>query len=118
VGGADELTLPESAALSRLDRNGPCTAAALAKAERISPQSIGATIAGLQARGLVARAPDPTDGRRIVISVTGPGRAMLSERRGARDQQLAAAMAAAFSPEEIASLDTLVPLIERLAQFL
>jgi DNA-binding MarR family transcriptional regulator len=44
-----ELTLPESSALSRLDRGGPATSAALAKLEQISPQSMGATLAGLEA---------------------------------------------------------------------
>ena len=68
-----ELTLPESAALARLDRGGPATSSALAKLEQISPQSMGATLAGLEARGLVARHPDPADGRRVVLSVTEAG---------------------------------------------
>ena len=53
-----ELTLPESAALSRLNRGGPATSSALAKLEQISPQSMGATLAALEARGLVERHPD------------------------------------------------------------
>ena len=36
-----ELTLPESSALTRLDRGGPTTPSALAKLEQISPQSMG-----------------------------------------------------------------------------
>ena len=46
---SDELTLSESAALARLDRGGPATAAALARLEQISPQSMGATLAALEA---------------------------------------------------------------------
>src|SRR6266700_2331318 len=65
-----ELTLPETSALARLDRGGPATSSALAKVEQISPQSMGATIAALEARGLVERRPDPQDGRRILISIT------------------------------------------------
>ncbi|MGH3381664.1 MAG: hypothetical protein ACRDP6_43750, partial [Actinoallomurus sp.] len=34
---ADELTLPETSALARLDRGGPTTASALARVEQISP---------------------------------------------------------------------------------
>src|SRR6202046_5185601 len=67
------LTMPESAALSRLNRGGPTTSSALAKLEQISPQSMGATLAGLEARGLVARHPDPADGRRVVLSGTAAG---------------------------------------------
>jgi len=56
-----ELTLPESAALARLDRGGSATASALAKLEQISPQSMEATLGALEARGLVERCPDPKD---------------------------------------------------------
>src|ERR1700758_1142023 len=68
-----EITLPESSALARLDRGGPATSSELARQEQISPQSMGATLAALEARGLVERRPDPADGRRAVMSITGPG---------------------------------------------
>ena len=68
-----ELTLPEIAALARLDRAGPATASALARLEQISPQSMGATLAGLEARGLVARSPDPDDGPASSCRSPAPG---------------------------------------------
>src|ERR1039458_5380822 len=60
---AGELSLPETSALAPLDRSGPATSSALAKLEQISPQSMGATLAALEAHGLVERRPDPEDGR-------------------------------------------------------
>src|SRR5882757_9214554 len=75
------LTPPETSALSRLDRGGPATSSALAKLEQISPQSMGATLAALEARGLVERRPDPLDGRRVVLSVTSAGRQVLQDKR-------------------------------------
>ncbi|MFI5062927.1 MAG: MarR family winged helix-turn-helix transcriptional regulator [Streptosporangiales bacterium] len=111
-----ELTLPEIAALARLDRSGPATASALARLEQISPQSMGATLAGLEARGLVARSPDPDDGRRIVLSVTGAGQQVLRDKRGARTEQLAQALSAGFTAAELAQLRAAAPLLERLAQ--
>src|ERR1700759_1111127 len=69
----DDLTLPEGSALARLDRYGPSTASELAKREQISPQSMGATTAALEARGLVERTADPDDGRRPILSPTGAG---------------------------------------------
>ena len=111
-----ELTLPEIAALARLDRSGPATASALARLEQISPQSMGATLAGLEARGLVARSPDPDDGRRIVLSVTGAGQQVLRDKRSARTEQLAQALSAGFTPAELAQLRAAAPLLERLAQ--
>ena len=112
----DELTLPESSALARLDRTGPATPGALAKVEQISPQSMGATLAALEARDLVERHPDPADGRRVVLSVTGAGRELLRNKRGARIEQLAQALSAGFTAAELGQLAAAAPLLERLAQ--
>jgi len=111
-----ELTLPETSALARLDRGGSSTSAALARREQISPQSMGATLAGLEARGLVARSPDPQDGRQVVISVTEAGLELLRARRNARTEQLSNALADGFSASELEQLMEAAPLIERLAQ--
>jgi DNA-binding MarR family transcriptional regulator len=110
------LTLPESAALVRLDRGGPATSSALARQEQISPQSMGATLAGLETRGLVGRQPDPLDGRRVVISMTEAGRQVLRDRRGEHTQLLAQALAAGFTPDELDVLRAAAPLLERLAE--
>jgi DNA-binding MarR family transcriptional regulator len=109
-----ELTLPETSALARLDR-GPTTSAALAKLEQISPQSMGATLAALEARGLVKRSPDPGDGRKAVLSVTEAGLQVLRGRRNARTEQLARALSAEFTRSELKQLLAAAPLIERLA---
>jgi DNA-binding MarR family transcriptional regulator len=111
-----DLTLPQRAALSRIGRGGPTTAAALARQEQISPQSMGATLAELEARGLIARRPDPDDGRRLVLSTTAAGEKALRQRRTARTRQLAAALSAEFSDEELAQLAVAAPLLERLAE--
>jgi len=114
----DELTLSESAALARLDRGGPATAAELARAEQISPQSMGATLGALQQRRLIERAPDPEDGRRMILSVTEPGLEVLRDRRSRRTKNLARALATAFTPRELEQLAAAAPLLERLANSL
>jgi DNA-binding MarR family transcriptional regulator len=114
----DELAMPEIAALSRLERGGPCTTADLARVEQISPQSMGVTIAALEGRGLVARAPDPDDGRRMILSVTAAGVAVLRNKRDARAEQFARALESRFTAEELEQLQTLAPLLERLAESL
>jgi DNA-binding MarR family transcriptional regulator len=111
-----ELTLPESSALTRLDRGGPATASALAKLEQISPQSMGATLGALEAKGLIERRPDPGDGRRAVLSVTGAGSRLLRDKRNARTERLAKALSAGFTPAEIQMLAAASPLLERLAE--
>lgn len=89
---------------------------ALARAEQISAQSIGTTLSGLEARGLVKRQSDPADGRRAVMSVTEAGLSALSDKRNARIAQLARALAAGFTPAELGQLMAAAPLIERLAE--
>jgi DNA-binding MarR family transcriptional regulator len=112
------LTLSETSALARLDRGGPTTPGELAKQEQISPQSIGATLAALQARGLIERRPDPGDGRRAVMSITDAGLDLLRSRRNAKVRQLARALAAEFTPAELERLADAAPLLERLGQSL
>ncbi len=110
------LTAPESAALARLDRGGSTTSSALAKLEQISPQSMGATLAGLEARGLIERRADPEDGRRAVLSVTEAGLQALRAKRDARTEQLAQALSTGFTRAELEQLLAAAPLLERLAQ--
>jgi DNA-binding MarR family transcriptional regulator len=114
---ADALTFPETAALGRLDRGGPAAAADLARQEEISPQSMGATLGELEARGLVKRQPDPDDGRRILLSISAAGRRELNRRRNARVKQLSEGLAD-FTDSELAQLAAAAPLIERLAYHL
>jgi len=111
-----ELTLPERSALSKIERNSPTTAAALAKLEQISPQSMGATLAALESRGLISRTSDPSDGRRVMLAVTDAGRAAMVAKRAARTALLADALTAHFTPEELEQLLAAAPLLERLGQ--
>ena len=77
---------------------------------------MGATLAALEARGLIERAPDPDDGRRAVMSITDAGLELLRSRRNAKVQQLARALATEFTPAELDQLAAIAPLLERLAQ--
>lgn len=111
-----ELTIAETSALSRLDRGGPATSSDMAKQDRISPQSMGATLSALEGRGLVQRAADPQDGRQIVLSLSNSGRQTLRDKRSARTAQLAQALQASFTQPELDVLAAAAPLLERLAQ--
>ena len=111
-----ELTLAETSALSRLDRGGPATSSDMAKQDRISPQSMGATLAVLEQRGLIERRKDPEDGRRVVLSITPAGRQVVNDRRSARTEMIAAALRGGFTPAELDLLHAAAPLLERLAE--
>jgi DNA-binding MarR family transcriptional regulator len=103
-------------ALARLDRAGSTTPSALARAEQITPQAIGATLSALEQRGLVERRPDPADGRRAVMSLTEAGRRVVHSKRSARTEQLATALSGGFTPEELEVLMAAAPLIGRLGE--
>jgi DNA-binding MarR family transcriptional regulator len=111
-----ECTPPEISALERLDRAGTATPGRLAAAEQITPQAMGATLGELTRRGLVERRPDPADGRRVVVSLSEAGRHFVRDKRTARTEQLARALADRFTPEELETLRKAAPLIERLGE--
>jgi DNA-binding MarR family transcriptional regulator len=113
-----ELSMPERAALSRLDRNGPDTIAGLARWEQISPQAMGVTVSGLESRGLIERAPDPADRRRVILTLTRAGTKSVRGARGAVTDILADALAEHFTDDEIAQIRSTAGLIERLAQLI
>ncbi|MFJ9076327.1 MarR family winged helix-turn-helix transcriptional regulator [Streptomyces sp. NPDC102278] len=110
------VSLSQMSVLKRLDRLGPCTASELARAEKIRPQSVIATVNSLQADGLVVRTPHPTDGRRLPISLTPEGRALVRERREAGHGRLAELITERLSDAEQRMLADVVPLLRRLAE--
>lgn len=116
--GSGDPSAPETAVLARLDRCGPATSAELARQEQVTPQSMGVTVAGLQERGYVDRAADPTDGRRVVITLSRAGSAALTDRRNHRTRAIADAMSATLTDEEIAVISAALPLLDRLGNAL
>ena len=112
----DELTLSQTSVLVRLDREGPATASELAAGEGIRPQSMCTIVNRLEERGLVDRAQDPADGRRIVVSLTEAGRDGLTGARAERARRLTAAIGEELSEDEQRLLAAAVPLLERITR--
>jgi DNA-binding MarR family transcriptional regulator len=108
--------LPQLAVLARLDRSGTCSVGELAVAERIRPQSMTVTVNELAADGMVARRPDPGDGRRTLVELTERGRATLEQDRRLRESWLARAIADDLGESERRLLERVLPLLRRLAE--
>lgn len=79
-----ELSLTESAVMSRLAKEGPATTADLARAESVKPQSMGTVIGALEEMGIVERTPHPTDGRQVNIALTAHGTGLQKNRKEAK----------------------------------
>jgi DNA-binding MarR family transcriptional regulator len=114
----DELPEPEMSALASLDLAGATTPSALARAEQITPQAMGATVGALVHRGLVERHRDPGDRRLTIVSLTEAGRQAVRNKNSARIRQLAGALGERFTSEELQALLTAAPLIEQLGESL
>jgi DNA-binding MarR family transcriptional regulator len=111
-----DIALSEVSVLARLDREGPESPGTLAEQERVRPQAMGTTLAALEERGLVRRAPDSGDGRRVVMTITEAGRTMLLDRRSESVQRLTDVLNEAFTPAERRELLSVLPLLDRLAE--
>jgi DNA-binding MarR family transcriptional regulator len=113
----NDFTDSQKSVLLRLDRDGPATVSALARAESVRPQSMRVTVAGLEVMGAVAGKPDPSDGRQTLIDVTPDFRKALNANRAAKDDWLFRALQTQLSRPEQAELAAAVKLLQRLAEF-
>lgn len=111
-----DLTPSQVTVMMRLEREGPATVSELARAEAMRPQSMGATIAALEAAGLVAGAPDPADGRQTILSLTPACREMIRTGRAAREDWLFRAIRKVLAPDEQEALARAIELLKRIAE--
>jgi DNA-binding MarR family transcriptional regulator len=92
------------------------TTADLARAEFMTPQSMGASVAELEEHGLVARTDDPRDGRRKLVSLTRDGNQVLTESRARRRTWLARAIETELDGPEQRRLLAALELLRRVTQ--
>ena len=113
---SENLTASQVAVLGQLDRAGTATVPILARAAGVRPQAMGATVAVLEAAGLVSGVPDPKDGRRTMLSLTASCRARIDAARLAREDWLFRAIGRSLSPVEQEQLAHALGLLRRLAE--
>lgn len=107
------LTYAQLSALARTQEHGPLRIGELAAHEQVAAPSLTRTMAPLVAAGLVARQPDPSDGRSWLVSITPDGAELLGRIRRKRSELLARRI----SRLDAGQLDTLLaalPVLERL----
>lgn len=115
-GHAGDLTSSQASTLIRLEKEGPMTTSALARAEGMRPQSMGTLLAALEALGLVSGTPDPSDGRQTILSLTDRCRTLIEDGRAARQDWLARNIEARLSLEEQRQVLSAITLLKRLVE--
>lgn len=111
-----DLSPSQRSVLRQIDRDGPATITALARAEGMRPQSMGAIVAALEAAAMVEGQADPGDGRQTLYSLTAACREWLAAGRAARRDWLMQALQARLTAAERAQLEGAVALLRRLAE--
>lgn len=110
-----ELTPSQVSVLVRLEREGDSTVTALAKAEGIRSQSMGAIVAALETAGLISGQADPKDKRQTILSLTPACRELIQKNRAVRQDWLLQAIQTKLSIDEQRQLGQAVELLKRLA---
>ncbi|MFJ6216980.1 MarR family transcriptional regulator [Streptomyces sp. NPDC092296] len=111
----DDMPAAQAAALGFLDREGPMTTSELAARQQVRHQSMARAVGRLLEQGLADQQPHPEDRRKVLITLTEPGRRALYARRERRADWLAEAIAAELSAAEQQRLADCVDLLGRLA---
>lgn len=109
-----DLSWSQVAVLALLERDGAATVTTLAQAEGMRPQSMGATIAVLEAAGLVQGSPDPGDRRQTILSLTDACRESIKIWRAAREDWLFRSIRKTLTEAEQGELARAVELLKRI----
>jgi len=105
-----DLTPPQFAALAKLGEMGTCSQNQLGQLVAMDAATIKGVVDRLKARGFVSLAPDETDRRRLVVSLTQEGRAAVDDLTS-KAAQISADTVAPLDAREAAEF---VRLLERL----
>lgn len=116
TGTAEHRVLDRAAyvILRHLDKAGPQNVSALAARLNLDGSTVTRQVSALQRDGLIARTPDPADGRGTVISPTPAGLQRMAAVQAARTR-LYGDILADWSPDD---RDTLAELLHRLNEAL
>jgi DNA-binding MarR family transcriptional regulator len=94
-----DLTDSQFSVLAYLVRTGAHTPNELSVWEHITPPSMNRTLNALESAGFVTRTPDASDGRKVFVTATDAGVAIVKETRRRRDAWLHSRLAS-LTPAE------------------
>jgi DNA-binding MarR family transcriptional regulator len=109
------LTPSQLAALASIERHGPLTPSRLAEIERIRRPTATRVLRSLADAGLVARTPDPADGRSALVAIEKRGADLLTHLRSRKNAYLSRRLAG-LEPGDLEALDRAAAILERLLE--
>ena len=110
----DSMSDGQFAVLAALFVHGPHTLGELADRERVSAPAMNRTVNCLQDGGYLERSADENDGRKVVISLTPDGRAVVDETARRRDAWVESALEE-LSAAERKTLTRAAEIMQRMA---
>src|SRR2546423_12214134 len=99
-------------AMATLERSPALTLGELAAVEQVKPSSVTALVGRLDEAALVARLPDPADGRVTHLDLTAKGRRLLERHRSAKTAYLARRLRR-MDPDDLHVLRRATEILER-----
>ncbi|ADB33321.1 transcriptional regulator, MarR family [Kribbella flavida DSM 17836] len=109
------LSFSSLSVLHTLARRGPLRLTDLTATEQLKQPALTSLVAKLERDGLVSRAPDPSDGRAVLLSLTAAGQQIVDARRASRVERLGQ-LVDRLSTEERAILTDSVQVLKRLTE--
>jgi DNA-binding MarR family transcriptional regulator len=108
------MSLGKRGVLQHLYRSEPRTAAELATAEQVKPQSMTAMLHELEELGLVERSSDVADGRKVWLRLSTAGRTWVLDQRTSQDGWLVNAVGDLLTDDDRIILETALPVLRKL----
>ncbi len=93
----------------------PATPSQLADRERVTPPSMNRTLNALEDAQLIARRPNPDDARKVIVTITDSGLALIRETRRLRTAWFTQRLAE-LTADERASLEAVIPVLRHIAE--
>jgi len=110
-----ELRASSASALTTVELHGPLTPSEVAEIERVKRPTATRILRALEDEELVARTPDPKDGRSALISITAEGRERLRRLRQRKNAYLARRMRG-LDADQVGALRRAAEILERLLE--
>jgi Transcriptional regulators len=108
-------SMTELETISLINRNKSILASELAMRTRITTQSMSQILKKLESQGLIERKESANDKRKMHISITPAGEKLVKQNRYERDLHLQKRIEKLLTEKEVALLEKVVPVLNKLA---